>query len=147
MNEINKIIYLSKLKYNVIQQIKSKSAVDKKAESKVTDGLLKLKKWDDFRARRKVAIDKYLKAKRKQKGLQELLRIAFTLKALRKSFNIIAETRAYNHYRLQAAMISMKMMIKFSLKLRKCRHIPNKHRCLLRSIFTLIGQLADPSEF
>lgn len=66
-NDINRIVFLSKIKFNLENQILSQDRAVNRTIQVRSKHEQKLKKWDDFRERREVAIDKYIREKRKQK--------------------------------------------------------------------------------
>mmetsp|Transcript_37257 Transcript_37257/g.57151 ORF Transcript_37257/g.57151 Transcript_37257/m.57151 type:complete len:94 (-) Transcript_37257:993-1274(-) len=68
-NDINKIVYLSKIKFSLEQQVsrrQRKTVIVNSEREKIEK---KMTKWDEFRAKRAGVIDKYLQQKRKSKAL------------------------------------------------------------------------------
>ena len=145
LNEINKVVYLSKLKYNMEAQEKCLTRARHDALLKMRRGKANLTKWDEFRERRLVAIDAYLKVKRRQKALQELVRMLFLHRIIKTSFRTIGATKAYRAWCIQLAFLSLKLLVRFKMRTKKYRGLNYKHKAYLRSFFTFIAMLSDPT--
>lgn len=72
--DVNKVMYMTKLKKNLSSQTGNKWRAIQNEEQVRSVNKDKLSKWDDFRERREIEIDKYLKAKRLQKFIQIMAR-------------------------------------------------------------------------
>ena len=55
-NDVNKIVFLSKLKFNIETEIQNREKVEEKFEKERVFYERKLSKWDDFRQRRYLII-------------------------------------------------------------------------------------------
>jgi len=63
-NDMNKVIYMSKIKFNCENQISKRQKEKEKVKFDRQYNKAKLSKWDDFRQRRTQAIENYLSIKR-----------------------------------------------------------------------------------
>lgn len=67
---------MSQIKYKIDAEIAAKARVaiigDKRAIKQENDA----NRWDDFRARREIEIDRYIAQKKKQRALEQLIAIS-----------------------------------------------------------------------
>ena len=63
-NEINKYMHLSKLEHTVVAHTETKARKKQNIKNKVEKTKKHMTRWEDFRKRREIAIDNYIKAKK-----------------------------------------------------------------------------------
>lgn len=85
-NDINKIVYLSKIKYNLENQVQSSKRAQDIYETKQQQLQMKISKWEDFRVRRDVILGKYMKVKRKQRSVESVMKHIFLIQAIKICF-------------------------------------------------------------
>lgn len=100
---------------------------------------LKKNRWDDFRKRRAIVLDKYLAVKRTQKAVQQLLRYIITGRILLFARQNVEKQREYRAFLATCAWISVKFVIRTKMLLRKHGSLKRKRRNDVRVVSTFVN--------
>lgn len=73
-----------------------------------------------------------------------MLRFLFVVMYMKRSYNVIPETKLYKEWKLKCALVVLRVLLRNRAKTTRCRGIKNKRRVDLRNIFSLMAHIMDP---